>query len=631
MDILFLDYETRSESDLPSLGSHKYCMHPTTEVLLLAYAFNDDPVQVVERDAIPHKVWEAFEDDETLKVAHNAEFDMCVTKYVLGIEVVYNAWFDTAYQAAYYGYPRKLADLAHVLKTTQKASQEELKLFSTPKPKVYKRGTSAAVKEHNRLVGLLPTEWATKETNPAEWERFVQYAAGDVVVMRECFRKMVALPQIELDAMRCTFEMNFNGVPFDADLANRIMTLVHEYETSASEEALRVYGIANLRSTQQVQAALRCEGVYLPSLNSKERSSQSHPILDLRDRATGAAFRKLPKAMSRACPDGRIHGEFLGYGAHTGRWSSRGVQLQNWARILSEVREDLSGVRDYGHLRQHLRLCLGHDERLSFSCADLSQIEARIVAYMAGCTWRMEAFANGNDIYARSAEKMFGLPKVTKDMIERQYGKNAELGFGFGGSGKALSRINLDFYLKIGEAKAQELNQQWRAANPEIVALWYKLDRAFKDALNIGKCQTYCNKMLLSFVFDGKTMRVGLPSGRALYYRNVSKTPTQYGYDVQYMDYSDGCVTWHKLWHGTVVENIVQAIARDVLLEAVIRACKRIPCAQIIGSVHDEAWFLHEPGIPMLDIMLEEMARPIKWAQGLVTKGDGFTSDRYRK
>ena len=153
MDILFLDYETRSESDLPSLGSHKYCMHPTTEVLLLAYAFNDDPVQVVERDAIPHKVWEAFEDDETLKVAHNAEFDMCVTKYVLGIEVVYNAWFDTAYQAAYYGYPRKLADLAHVLKTTQKASQEELKLFSTPKPKVYKRGTSGRQKRRTPRSG----------------------------------------------------------------------------------------------------------------------------------------------------------------------------------------------------------------------------------------------------------------------------------------------------------------------------------------------------------------------------------------------------------------------------------------------------------------------------------------------
>lgn len=610
---LFIDFETRGSLDLKKAGSHKYCLSPDADMTLCACAFDNEPVRVYERSEIPDKVWLALTDDRVLKVAHNAEFDMCVASYILGLAINVEEWHDTAYQAAYYALPRKLSALAEHLNTTLKASQEELFLFSQPKAKP--RGKKAAAE--------YVVSFNSPDDFPEEWERFKMYAATDVTVMRECFYKMPALPQIEKDAMLETFRMNFNGVPFDTELALRIQALVHEYEKKACEEGRKVYGIANLRSVPQVKAALAKEGVILDTLNIKERGIVTHEILDLRDQSTGAAFRKLPKAFERLCPDGRLRGEFLGYGAHTGRWSSRGVQLQNWARIQSEVSETLDGVRDYGHLRQHLRLCLGHDDRLMFTCADLSQIEARITAYLSGCKWRMDAFANGEDIYSRSAERMFHLPKVDKSMPERQKGKIAELLLGFGGTHSALR--------DLPEREAKRIVSMWREANPEIVALWHKLERAFLGAVETGKAQIYCNKVLLTFVFDGKTMRVSLPSGRALYYRDLSKRITVYGYGLTYADYGDGHTTYQKIWRGTITENIVQAIARDVLLEAVLRAGRRVPDALCIGSVHDEVWFLHKPDVPMLDIVLDEMARPIAWAQGLVTKGDGFTSDRYRK
>lgn len=630
---LWIDFETRSTVDLKTVGSHRYNLDPTTEVLLCAYAFNGDPVRVVTADEIPDEVLNAIEDNTVLKIAHNAEFDMCVAKYVLHLEITWGNWFDTAYQAAYYGLPRKLAELADVLKTSRKASQEELKLFSFPIPKAFKKGTSETTKEYNRLLALFPPEWNTAETMPDAWEKFKLYAKGDVEVMRECAAKMPMLPSIEWNAMYLTFEMNFNGLPFDAELAKRIMERVHEYETNASAEALERYGIVNLRSVPQVQAALQKEGVFLPSLDVKKRGNVTHPILDLKDQATGSAFSKLPKAFLRVCPDGRLRGEIVGYGAHTGRYSSRGVQIQNWYRGGKGTSETLSNVKNYEHLKQHLRLCLGHHPRMMFTVADLAQIEARIVAYLAGCEWLIDVFASGGDPYSSTALKMFGgtLDPVTGKHPKRQHGKAAVLGFGYGGSGLAIERINKTFYDEIGASAAQDLCYMYREAHPEIKNLWYALDGAFREAMQRGVCHLRCYKVTLIFNFDGRNMRITLPSGRALFYRQVRETAGRWKPDLSYLDYGEGHATWQKLWHGTIIENTVQAIARDILVEAMVRSCARVPDAELVMSVHDEAGFLHPPHVPMLDIVLEEMARPITWAPGLITAGDGFTSDRYRK
>ena len=618
---LYIDFETRSELDVSKVGTHKYAMHPSTEVILLSYALDDG--EVVTLTEITDELYELIEDDSVMKIAHNAEFDLAICRYVLGIDTSTHAWYDTAYQAAYFGYPRKLSYLANLLSTTKKAAPTEMLLFSTPRS--VKSGDTAT-----DLFGFNTRTWyAERKDYPQEWDNFVLYSRADVQAMRECHKAMPKLPCTEKLVMQMTMQMNFNGVPFDMTLARNIKRMADAYAHEAGTIALNKYGIRNLRSTQEVQTALRSQGVILASLSKKERGGKSHEILDLRDQSTGAAFSKVDKAETRICPDGRLRGEFVGYGAHTGRWSSRGVQLQNFARILGKVSTDLSQVQSYDHLRQHLRLCVHAPKPYQFVCADLSQIEARIVAWLAGCTWRMEAFKNDEDIYSRSAERMFGLPRVDKSMPERQMGKCAELGLGYGGAAGAINRIAPDFYREQGAEKIDDIVQRWRGANPEICQLWRTLERAFNDAMVSGICTATCGTTRITFRYNGKDASISLPSGRDLYYRGVYSEQGR----LFYLDYSQGGEYAQRVdfWGGTLLENITQAIARDVLVDIMLRVdLGYSEQMALIGSVHDEVWYLstRDDG---LDVVLEEMARPIKWAEGLVTKGDGFIYERYIK
>lgn len=616
---LFIDYETRSAADLSVVGAHRYCLDSSTEMLLVAYAFDDDPVEV--RTQLPAHVIDALENHNVRKVAHNAEFDMCVTSSVCDVRINYSDWYDTAYAAAYYGYPRKLQHLATCLNTTAKGSQEELRLFSEP-IKFKKKD----------LANITEPQFNHPAYFTKEWERFKEYARTDVVTMREIYRKLAELPPIEIFAMQETFAINFEGVPFDRKLGKRIYDRSQQYSSDAQSTALQNYGIANLRSVKQVKEALKQVGIDMESLNAKTRGGVEHEILELRDQAAGSAFAKIPKAFARVCPDDRLRGEFVGYGAHTGRWSSRGVQLQNWARILGSVHEDMIHVEDYAHLRQHMRLCLGYTPGKNFVCGDLSQIEARIVAWLANCKWRMDAFANGVDIYARSAEKMFNIPKVEKGDIERQYGKCAELGFGYGGGKAAIKNIQPDFYAQEGEERIQKLVDQWRAANEEICQLWRSLEKAFRTAYKSGTCEMMAGKCRLKFMYSGGSMKLQLPSGRALYYRKVFLSAGTIGDQLNYLDYSRGGEKPipQKLWGGTLLENVTQAIARDVLV-SIMHRLKIEHNMQCIGTVHDELWYLCKPNVNGLQAVLQEMERPIAWASGLVTKGDGQSSDRYRK
>lgn len=621
---LYIDFETRSELNVKDAGAFKYTMHPSTEMLLVSWAVDDGEVRVDTE--ISDELLALLEAEDVLKIAHNAEFDMCVCKFVLGLPVDPVEWYDTAYQAAYCAYPRKLSHLADALRTTAKASQDEMLLFAEP------RCVGRKAQSDDLFGTDYATVWNEKEDYPEEWERFVEYSRGDVIVMRECHKKMRQLPPIEVCAMRLTFEMNMNGVPFDMGLATRIKSIADDYAGKASERALAEYGIKNLRSVKQVQEALQREGVQLTTLNKKMRNGVEHPILELKDQATGASFSKVDKAAERICPDGRLHGEFVGYGAHTGRWSSRGVQLQNMARILSPVSADLANVRDYDHLRQHLRLCVHAPKPYKFLCADLSQIEARIVAWFAGCKWRMEAFANNEDIYSRSAERMFNLPHVDKTMPERQMGKCAELGLGYGGSIGAIKNIAPDFVRTVGEGKVADIVERWRAANPEICGLWRTLERAMRTAFKQGSCRVQCGGALFFIAFDGKTAVLTLPSGHALYYRGLHESSDG---NLAYLDYSNGvhCPRHEKMWGGTLLENITQAFARDVLVHIMYTLRKRNnPDWYCIGTVHDEIWYLVRDGKDSdLDVLLNAMSSPISWATGLVTKGDGFVDSRYVK
>lgn len=625
--IVYIDFETRSEKDVKEVGAHAYNMHPSTEMILVSYAFGSDPVKVCEQ--MPDNVYDAIEDPTILKIAHNAEFDMAVCKYVLGIDITPSDWLDTAYMAAYYGYPRALGFVAHLLGCKAKASPEEMYLFSIPVQ------IGAPAPDDEWFAQPTYTRYNRKEDFPEDWERFLIYAMADVEVMREIHERMRELPAIEIATMHATFEMNFNGCPFDVKFASEVWRRSQEYSERAGVEAKERFGIENLRSPIQVKDALRMRGIRLESLDVKKRGNVTHPILDLRDQASGSAFSKIPTALKRLCPDGRLHGEFLGYGAHTGRWSSRGTQLHNWARIKTQVSTDLTKVESYDHLRQHMRLCLGYDGINSFTYGDLSQIEARIVAWLADCKWRIAAFKNGEDIYARSAERIFQLPHVTKDMEERFLGKTYELALGFGGGHSAVQRMKPEFYETRGANKVMEEVQLWRQANPEIVNAWYRVQRAWLEACKTGVCRIQLGSVFMVFQYDGKTIRVTLPSGHALFYRGMHLQPKDWGGpDIYYLDYSEQGEHSKriKLWGGSIFQNIVQAIARDVITEVVTRVIKREPSMKPVGTVHDELWFLHKTSLTnALNILLEEMERSIPWAPGLITAGEGFTSDRYRK
>lgn len=638
--LLFFDFETRSEENLSgkdSVGSHRYAVDETTEGLILTYAFDDEPVLLVDltTDCIPDEVFEAVIDPNVLKIAHNAEFDSCVLHYVYGIDVTDNGfydWFDTAYQAAYYSYPRALGNLAKMLRCKQKGSKEGILTFSIPVQKSRRKAQDEV------FFRPTPAIWNTKESHPDEWGAFCEYAVDDTEILRQVYNIMHPLPQSELDKMRITFKMNFNGVPFDMKFANEILRLSKEYSDKATNEAKEKYAILNLRSTQQVKAELMRHGVYLESLNVKQRNGVEHEILELRDQCTGSAFSKIAKAHTRIMPDGRLRGEFVGNGAHTGRHSSKGVQMQNLSKIMHKVSDDLTKVENYAHLRSHMRLCVGNVPNMNVTVADLSQIEARIVAELAGCTWRNEAFRNGEDIYARSAEKLYGLPlySVTKDMPERFNGKCAELGFGYGGGSNAILNIDPKAYHAKGKAFWDEVVYKWRLANPEITQLWRKIEKAFKDAVKNGIETVIFHKTKLSFLYDGSTMCVRLPSGRALYYRGVSLVQnTKGGVDIYYIDYSSGGESSHriKVWGGSLLENITQALATDVLLDVMIRVDKREPDMEVIGLVHDETWYLTYENCEFkpLDILLEEMSAVISWFPTLCTKGEGFTHKRYIK
>lgn len=601
---LYIDFETRSRVDLRTTGTYKYAQDPSTEVILVSYACDAGPVQT--REVVTPELRALIANSKVCKIAHNAEFDMCVARYVLGIETSSDGWHDTAYQAAYFGYPRALRSLADYLRVVTKAASDEMRFFSRP--------------DKN---GGFPSA----EMYPELWARFRAYSARDVEALRAVYNKMAALPRFEQQVMRLTFEMNANGVPFDMTFGVSVLSYANKFKANAQYEALQKYGVHNLTSASQVKAAMQRLGQPVDTLSKKERV-ESSKLLSLRDVATCTSFSKIDKVRARITQDARLHGEFVGFGAHTGRWSSRGVQLQNLARG-GDTSTDLTKVRDINHLKAHIRLCVYAPNPYNFVCADLSQIEARVTAWLAGCQWRMDAFARGEDIYARSAERMLGIKHVDKSMPERQIGKCAELGLGYGGGANAIKRIAPDFYNAQGEERVREIVQLWRAANPEIVRLWRKVEEYFTAAVKYGRTTLLTGAgVKLTFIYDGRDVAVVLPSGRCLYYRGLYREASA----LFYIDYTNGQGVHKKLWGGILVENIVQAIARDVLVDIMLRTRRACTTWQLIGTVHDEVWYLVPADeTDALSGLLGYMCAPISWAKGLCVTGDGFLAKRYIK
>ena len=651
---LFIDLETYSSTDIKA-GVFKYVEAPDFQILLVAYAWDDEPVKLLdvsefsEDDFLEEDPWvrnpdwweicEALYDPEVIKVAHNSAFERAALAEVLHGYLPPEEWEDTMILAAYNGLPLSLENAGTALGLPlQKIKEGTLLINYFCKP-------CRPTKANGERTRNLPHH------APDKWERFCSYCLRDVEVCQEIYYKLSKYPVTDFERRIWALDARINerGVRVDMELAESAVAVDEAYSTELLQEMQRLTGLENPNSVNQLKEWLEARGLYVASLDkaavvellAKAVDPTTKRVLQLRQMLSKTSTKKYGTMLAMACADERVRGLTQYYGAsRTGRWAGRGVQLQNLAQnhleAIGEVRE-LVRARDLETLEmifpnvtdvlsQLIRTALVAKDGHTFLVADFAAIEARVIAYLAGEQWRMDVFAQGGDIYCSSASQMFKVP-VVKHGINghlRQKGKIAELACGYGGGVNALLAFGAD-KMGLTEPEMQEIVKQWREASPTIPAFWREAETAAKEALaQPGKVvKMRCGVM---YRRDANALRCQLPSGRQLTYWDARLEDGS----IVFMGQAGQAGIWAKVetWGGKLVENIVQAYARDCLAVAM----DRLAAAgfAICFHVHDEVVAEAPKGTDWKE-MAEIMARPIDWAPGLLLRADGYTTDFYMK
>ena len=657
--VLGIDIETYSSAPLPRCGVYRYCDAPDFEILLFSYAFDDAPVETVDLacgETLPKEVLLALEDPNVLKVAYNAQFErVCLSKY-LGHWLDPHQWRCTMVMAASLTLPGRLADVAVALGTTEKKMEEGkdlIRYFSVPcKPTKANGGRT-----RNR-----PSD------APEKWAVYKQYNAQDVETER-AIRKALEkypLPEQEWAYYALDQQINDRGVRVDKQLVKNAIAADAVFAQAAYQRAKELTGLENPGSVMQLHGWLRERGVQLSTLLKKEvqrklaemdedaqpdaqADEAAREMLRLRLEMSRSSIKKY-EAMARCvCKDGRIHGMFRFYGAsRTGRFASQIVNLQNLRRndmedlalarsLLREGRaEELSMLYASAAdvLSELVRTALIARKGCRFIVADFSAIEARVLAWLAGEEWRLKVFEEGGDIYCASASQMFHVP-VEKHGVNghlRQKGKISELALGYGGSIGALQAMG-SREMNIPDEELKPLVDGWRKANPRIVQFWRSVgDAAMKavrerTTVRAGKV-TFCCK-------DG-VLFAKLPSGRTLAYIAPRLATGRFGSAViTYQSYDktekaadeeeEAPVTrrWQReeTYGPKIVENLTQAIARDLLCAAMMNL--EAAGYRICMHIHDEAVIEMPIGQGSLEEACRLMAIAPVWAEGLPLRADG--------
>lgn len=630
---LYIDIETYSGADLRKVGAYVYSEHPEFEILMAAWALDDAPVQVAigweAINAIPY-LW----DDRVPKVAHNAQFErVCFSAAwarscgnpTHGTYLNPEDWIDTQALAAEWGYPQGLDALAKALGVEEKdtAGTRLISLFCKPVNRGARKG------KRN-----LPEDY------PEDWAAFVEYCRQDVVTLRAVEQKLGSWPTpAEAEAYYTDQRINDRGMPVDVDMAAIAVQVAEDNRMLQEIEFTNLTGVQNPGSGPQVMAWLAAQRVPLPNLQKEtiETALQGslptkvRQALELRQELALVAAKKYTAAIARTSPDGRLRGGFKFFGAHTGRWAGSGVQMQNLPSATltcscQQCTDDPKHPGAFNHVEGviaaavlDLKLGLGADAHTlkalvramfvgPFTVVDYAAIEARVVAWLAGEEWALQAFRDGRDIYVETAERMGGLT--------RKEGKVAVLALGYNGGVNSLRVMGAEG----DDDKLQYLVNQWRGANPAIVGLWHAMDHAFKFGGPVGD-RLYVEK-------DGTDRLLRLPSGRAIVYHDVRLGWVEkWGKRVQQASFADPKpgAPRTSTYGGRLVENVTQAVARDVLAEALVR----LDGAgwPVVGHVHDEILVLgkNQPAIT------RQMTVTPKWAAGLPIDGAGFVCARYRK
>lgn len=650
---LNIDIETYSPNGI-SFGVYKYSESEEFEILLFSYAYDFGEVHVVDLvsgEKIPDEVIKDLRNPEVIKHAHNAQFEItCLNR--AGYQTPVEQWRCTMIHGAYLGYPMGLAKLGKALglpqdKLKDKAGAALIRYFSVPcKPTKKNGGRTRNLPKHD----------------PDKWFAYGMYNMQDVVTEMECYRRLSAFPvpeEVEKQ-WQIDIRMNAAGVGIDRQLVDGALTINEENKKALLEEAYELTGLSNPNSRNQLldwlnsNTNLELEKLTKDSVAAAmtDADDVAKKVLTIRKKLAKSSVSKYEMMASATGNDGRLRGTLQFYGANrTGRWAGRLLQVQNLPRnyiVNLDIARDLVKKSDraglgllFGDvsdtLSQLIRTAIIAKEGYTLCVADFSAIEARVIAWLSGETWRQKVFAEGGDIYCASASSMFGVPVVKHGVNGhlRQKGKVAELALGYQGGVNALKAMGaLD--MGLTEEELPNIVELWRQASPKIKGLWYTVEKAAVYTVTTGNPMTIDHGITIRLEVDPfygyRYMTIELPSGRKLFYPDPHIKLNNFDKEaVHFKTQLNNAWVTESTYGGKLVENITQAVARDCLALTLMRLSGNgLPA---IMHIHDEAVIEvpKDEADEYLDIVEKTFALPIPWAEGLALTAAGFTNDYYMK
>ena len=665
MHKLSIDLETYSSVPIGNAGAYRYVDSPDFEILLFAYSLDNGPVQVIDilgGEIVPEWLVKALHDPEYLKYAYNAAFEFGCLSKVYG-PMIPEQWRDTMLHGLYAGYTAGLEATGRALglpedKQKLNTGKALIRYFCIPcKPTKANGGRTRNLPHHD----------------PDKWRLFKEYNAQDVVTEMEIAKRLVAFPVPDFVQKQWETDLKINsrGVAVDMDFTRGALYIGETVTNELTDEAVKRSGLDNPNSVKQLVRWLNAEtgdGVSVENLRKETvndllaqggHSEDVQRMLEIRQELGKTSTKKYDAIETCVCSDGRVRGLLQFYGANrTGRWAGRLVQVQNLPRTYIG---HLDLARGYvkQHKKDNLRFVYGNVSdtlsqliRTAFIAtpgnvlidADFSAIEARVIAWLAGEEWRLDVFRTTGKIYEASASMIFGVPVETivkghENYALRQRGKVAELALGYQGGVGAMRRMDTSHALDdMSDDEVQVIVNNWREASSRIRDLWYDMENAALEVISYGgakkvRCLTLAREY--DIMQGTPVMTIQLPSGRKLYYINPQITENRWGApSIAYMGVDQTTKKWKAIetYGGKLTENVVQAIARDCLAEAI----ERLEQAgfPIVFHVHDEVVIDVSPFADdeaMLSKVCEIMTAPISWAQGLPLGADGWVGTFFKK
>ena len=642
---LSIDLETFSDIDLAKCGVYRYVESPAFEILLFGVSVNGGDVVVydlAQGEKIPEEILTVLTDTSVIKRAFNATFErVCLSKYLglpSGEYLDPTSWRCSMIWSAYMGLPLSLAGAGAVLGLSEqklKEGKDLIKYFCVP---------CAATKTNDGRTRNLP------KCAPEKWVQFKAYNKRDVEVEMSIQNKLRKFPVPDFVWEEYTLDQQINdrGIALDMAVVENAIRFDERSKGLLSSKMQELTALENPNSVQQMKQWLSENGLEVDSLGKKEVASmlktappQLAEVLELRQQLAKSSVKKYQAMKNAVCSDGRAHGMFQFYGANrSGRWAGRLIQLQNLPQNHIPDLEQARALVKSGNytamemlyddipdtLSQLIRTAFVPKAGMKFVVSDFSAIEARVLSWFAGEKWRLDVFKSGGDIYCASASQMFRVP-VEKHGVNghlRQKGKIAELALGYGGSVGALKAMGA-LEMGLTEDELQPLVDMWRSSNPNIVRFWWEVDRCVKDTIRQSlRADTHGIK----FEYQSGMLFITLPSGRRLSYVKPRIGENKFGGESVTYEGVGTTKKWERIesYGPKFVENIVQAVSRDILCYAM----RTLQNYRICGHVHDEL-IIECPIDTNVPEICEMMGRTPPWAEGLPLRADGYETDFYKK